>query len=87
MPVALQLAQQLEDRPLGRGVDAREGLVHEVEIGLLRQRPRQEDALLLAARELADLALGEAAHAHRCEAAQRDLAVGRVGRRNSACLP
>ena len=50
-----ELAQKLDDRALG-DVDALERLVHEVELRVLDERPRQEHALLLPARELGDLA-------------------------------
>jgi hypothetical protein len=53
---------------LGGGVDAGEGLVEQVEVGILRQRPGEEHALLLAARQLADLAVGEIGHADPVEA-------------------
>ena len=58
-----QRAQQLDDRLLGLDVDAGEGLVEQDDPAVLRQRAGEEDALLLAARELADLALAEVAHA------------------------
>ena len=58
-PLGLQRLQNIDDRPLGGGVDAGEGLVQKVEIGLLRQRAGQEHPLLLPARKLADLAMRE----------------------------
>ena len=46
---SLEFAQDLDDGALRRGIHAGERFVHEVELGLLRQRPREEDTLLLAA--------------------------------------
>ena len=40
------------------GVQRRERLVHQQDVGVGRQRPRQADALLHAARQLADVAIG-----------------------------
>ena len=42
-----ELAEKLDDRALGGRVDALERLVHEVELRVLDERPRQEHALLL----------------------------------------
>ena len=58
-----QRAQQRDDRLLGLHVDAGEGLVEQDDLALLRQRAGEEDALLLAAGEFADLALAELGHA------------------------
>ncbi len=44
---------------LGRRVDPGEGLVQQVEFGILGQGAGEKHALLLAAGELADLAFGE----------------------------
>ena len=82
-----QLLEQGEDGPLGGGVDAGEGLVHEVEPGVLGQGAGEEDALLLAARELADLAVGEVAHAHLVEAGEAVSRWRREGRRNQPRRP
>jgi len=70
-----KLAQHLDDRPLGRGVDARERLVHEVELRVLREGPGQKDPLLLAARQLADLPIREVAESDAIEAGQPALAM------------
>ena len=43
-------------------IDPGKGLVQEIQIRLLRQGPRQKHALLLPARKLPDLAMGEARH-------------------------
>ena len=48
---------------LGVDVDAGEGLVEQDDLAVLRQRAGEEDALLLAAGEFADLALAEVGHA------------------------
>ena len=48
---------------LGLDVDAGERLVEQDDQALLRQRAGQEDALLLPAGQLADLALAEVRHA------------------------
>ena len=74
-----QLAQQVDDRALGGRIDAGERLVHEVELGVLRQRPRQEHALLLPAGELADLPVGVVGHA--------DPAPGSAAPARAAALP
>ena len=47
-----QLFEQGDDGALGGGVDALEGLVHEVDLRLLHEGPGQEDPLLLPARQL-----------------------------------
>ncbi len=58
-----ELAQQFDDRALGLDVDAGERLVEQDDLAFLGQGAGQEDALLLSARQLADLALAEARHA------------------------
>ena len=58
-----QLAQELDDRPFGGGVDPLEGLVHQIDIGVLGQRAGQENALLLTAGKLADLPVCKLRHA------------------------
>src|SRR5690606_18645113 len=62
--LGVEAPKHLDERGLAGGVHARERLVEQVELGLLHQRPRQEDALLLAARGLADLAVLERLHAY-----------------------
>ena len=57
-------AHQLDLHQLaGLGVDAGEGLVHQQDLGLGRQRPGQRDALLHAAGELVRIGVGEAVEA------------------------
>ena len=51
------LAQQFDYRRLGLYIDAGKGFVQQDDRGALRQRARQKDALFLAARQLADLAV------------------------------
>src|SRR5690606_19702589 len=51
-------------------------LVEQVELGVLHQRPGEEHALLLPAREPTDLAPREVAHADGLEGGQRPLALG-----------
>jgi hypothetical protein len=68
LPSAFSALQHIDDGALRRGVDTGERLVQEVEIGILRKRPGEEDALLLAAGQLADLARGEIGHADPIEA-------------------
>src|SRR5690606_4149926 len=63
-----QLAQEVDDDALGEVVDPDEGLVGEVEAGVLGQGPGEEDALLLPAGQLPDLPSGEVEHAHALEA-------------------
>ncbi len=73
-----QLLEQGEDGALGGGVDPGERLVHEVEPGVLGQGAGEEDPLLLAARELADLAVREILHAHLLQAGEGGLPVVRA---------
>ena len=75
LPALPQGPQQLDDRLLRRRVDALEGLVHEVDLGVLDERTGEEDALLLAAGELADLAAGELGHADLLERLPRGRAI------------
>jgi hypothetical protein len=58
-----QVFQHIDDRPFGGGVHPGKGLVQQVKLRLLRQRPGQEHPLLLAARQLPDLAMPEIGHA------------------------
>ena len=48
----LQILHQVEDLRLHRDVERRDGLVRDDEIGLDRERPRDADALALAARRI-----------------------------------
>ena len=63
-----------EDRHRGR-VDARKGFVQQVESGLLSQRPREKNALLLAARKLTNLSIGEVGHPDPVELGKRHIPV------------
>ncbi len=47
--------QELDDCPLGYGVDPNERLVHQIELGLLSEGTGQKHSLLLTPGELADL--------------------------------
>src|SRR5690606_25131922 len=69
------LAQEPDDRVLGLHVDAREGLVEKNDAALLRDGTGEEDALALAAGELADLPLAELGHADALEREIDHLAV------------
>jgi hypothetical protein len=71
LALVLQRLQDIDDGAFRGGVDTGERLVQKVEIGILRQRPGEEHALLLAAGQLADLAVREIAHADPVEAAPR----------------
>ena len=71
-----QRLQQRDDRLLGAHVDAGEGLVEQDDLAVLRQRAGKEDALLLAARKLADLPLAEGRHADALQRLVDRLAVG-----------
>ena len=55
-PIALQVGQQVEHLGLHRDVERRDRLVADDEAGLDRQRPRDPDALPLAAGELVRVA-------------------------------
>ncbi len=66
-PVAVQLAQQLEEGELVRDVEARRRLVQEQHAGALDERLGEHDHLLLAARELGEGALGEGGDAEPVE--------------------
>src|SRR3546814_2197702 len=73
--LGVECPQHLQDGALGRGVDAGERLVHEIEPRLLGQRPCQEDPLLLTAGELPDLSSGKVGESDLVEAGHRRLAV------------
>ena len=62
--LALQVHEFVHDDPLGRLIDTRKRLVHDVELCILRECARDKDALLLPARELRDLTVGEVRHLH-----------------------
>ena len=64
-------AHQLDLHELARlGVEAGEGLVHQQDVGIGGERPRQRHALLHAARQLVRIGVGEAG-----EPDQREVAV------------
>jgi hypothetical protein len=71
-----QRPEQRDDRLLGAHVDAGERLVEQDDLALLGQRAGEEDALLLAAGKLADLALAVVGHA---DPLQRSVDRGAVG--------
>ena len=73
-PVRDKSAHEHQQRALGRGVDAGRRLVEQQQQRLLRDRARDERSLLLSARELADVAVGDRAEIERVDLA-RDLAV------------
>ena len=78
--VVAQLAHQCRDGLLGRAVDAGHRLVEEQDRRLLHQRAGEEHALLLSARERADLSIAEGVHADPLERLRHRL----VGRRRRA---
>ena len=55
----VQVVEQVQDLVAQARVDAGGRLVHEQQLGLAEQRAGDEDALLLAARQLADVAVAE----------------------------
>jgi hypothetical protein len=59
----VEFLEEGDDSLFGGGVDGGEGFIHEVELGVLGEGSCEEDALLLSAGELADLAVGEVADA------------------------
>ena len=65
-----------------RRVDARERLVEQHERGVLHERARHQHALALAARELAERALGELLETHLGERGERAPALAPPGRRH-----
>jgi hypothetical protein len=79
LSVVAQLAQDIDDGALGGRVDAGHRLVEEIDIGFLDQRAGEEDALLLAAGELADLAVGIVLHADLRQGVHRLVAFGAAG--------
>ena len=87
-PLVAQIAKQSDDRLLGLDVDAGERLVEQDHLAVLGQRAGEEDALSLAAGQLADLALAEVAHADAGERL-RDRFTGRAAaaRRSKSMWP
>ena len=70
-----ELAEQLDDGRFGLHIDAGEGLVEQDDAPALGERSGEEDALLLPAAQLADLAVAEVEHADAGEAFLDDAAV------------
>ncbi len=79
-----QLAEDGDDGAFGDGVDGGEGFVHEIDAGVLDEGAGEEGALLLAAGELADLAVGEVLHADLFEGVHGGLAFALPGAANPA---
>ncbi len=75
-PALGEAVQRAQDRGLRDRVHGGQRLVHEEQLGLLRERARQEDALLLPAGEAADGAVGQRLHAHLNERRRRRIALG-----------
>jgi hypothetical protein len=67
--------EECEDGAFGSGVDACERFVHEIEASVLGESASEEDALLLASGELADLAVGEVSDADFVEATEGSVAM------------
>ena len=65
--VVVELAEQVQDLVAGAHVDARGGLVDEQQVGRAEQGAGDEHPLLLAAGELADVAVAEVADAEPVE--------------------
>jgi hypothetical protein len=78
-PLGPQFSEDPEDSLLRPGIDPRHRLVEEVDVGLLGQRPRQEDALLLPPRQPADLPVGDIGQADAVEAFRRQAPLARAG--------
>ena len=90
-PVGVEVGEQVEDVVAGLEVDAARRLVEEQERRVGDQRAGQEDPLLLAAGQLADVAAGQAADAQPLEQADRragrSSAVAQARQRRSAQRP
>ena len=71
-----ELAQDFDNRFLGDRVDALKRFVHEIDRRVLHECPREKDALLLPARELADLSVRIVRHADAAECLERGLPLG-----------
>ena len=65
--VGVEVGEEVQDLVAGAHVDAGRGLVEQQHSGLAEQRPGDEHPLLLAAGELADVAIAEAADAELVE--------------------
>ena len=79
LPVLPQGVQHAGDGPLRGDVHPGEGLVHEVDVGLLGEGARHEGALLLPPGELGDLPPGQVGDASRLQGRLDDGALGRPG--------
>ena len=66
-PVGVQVVEQVQDLVAGAHVDAGRRLVQQQQVGLAEQRAGDEHALLLAAGQLADVAVGQVADAEPVE--------------------
>ena len=66
-PRGSQFLKENHDGLLSRRINPGERFVHEIELRILGQGPGEEDALLLTAGELADLASGVIGHAYPIE--------------------
>ena len=71
----------------GHGVEGAEGLVHQQDVGLLRQRPGQGDALAHAAGQLVGLLVDEAVEPHQLEQLERPGPCAGCGARLAAAAP
>ena len=71
----LQIHKLVHDDALRRLVNARKRLVHDVELRVLCECACDEDALLLSARQLRDLTVGEVCHLHLVECLHRKRAI------------
>src|SRR5690606_37204853 len=78
-PLVAQLTREVDDEAFGEVVDAGEGLVGEVEAGVLGERAGEEHPLLLAAGELADLPAREVGEADPLQALLGGAALGGTG--------
>ncbi len=79
-PSRANVADRLVEDGAVRGIDAGERLVEEHDQRVLHEGAGEEDALLLAAGELADVAVAHAAEAEAVERLGGALAVGRSRR-------
>ena len=85
LPVACQTSRiSLLDRLARERVERAERLVHQQQLGVARERARDAHALLHAAGELVDRALGELLEADQRELVERDAAALRRRRRRAS---
>ena len=71
----LQVDEFVHDDALRRLIDARKRFVHDIELRILRERTCDKDTLLLSARQLRDLAVGEVRHLHLFEGVHRSCVI------------